>query len=171
MLQSYRAQWDDSALAKRWQALVPRERLAVSALLAFVLLVLLYVGLWQPTQQRVHTARNAFEAQRELNAYMHSQAPLLRNQASTPQTSIDPTRLQGLITSSAAAHGLSIERLDNDSAGAVQVNLQPAPFARLLQWIEHLQGQGVQISEAGLDRGADNAVAARLTLRAGDGEG
>jgi general secretion pathway protein M len=170
MLQTYRAQWDDSALAKRWRALVPREQFAVGALLLFVLLALLYVSLWQPAQQRVQAARTALQTQRELNAYMHAQAPLLRNQASTPQASIEPVRLQGLITSSAAAHGLSIERLDNDSAGAVQVNLQPAPFARLLQWISHVQEQGVQISEAGLDRGADNAVVARLTLRAGNGE-
>lgn len=170
MLQGYRAQLDDSALGKRWRALVPREQFAVAGLLLFVLLALLYISLWQPAQQRVQAAREALQTQRELNAYMHAQAPLLRNQASTPQASIDPARLQGLITSSAAAHGLNIERLDNDSAGSVQVNLQPAPFARLLQWISHVQEQGVQISEAGLDRGADNVVAARLTLRAGAAE-
>jgi len=161
----FTAQLDNSLLLQRWRALAPREQFSLGGLGAFLLLVLLYLTLWQPTQERLAAARNAFEKQRELNAYLHSQAPAARNLASTPQQAIDPERLQGMVTASAAIQGLTIERLDNSGDGAVQLNLQPAPFAQLLRWFTVLQEQGVQIAEAGLDRAEDNKVAARLSLR------
>ena len=39
--------------------------------------------------------------------------------------------------------------------------LQPAPFAKLLPWLEQLNGQGVRVAEAGLDRQVDGRVSAR----------
>ncbi|MFZ3153551.1 type II secretion system protein M [Pseudomonas sp.] len=158
-------QLDNSLLLQRWRALAPREQFSLGSLAAFLLLVLLYLTLWQPAQERLAAARSAFAAQRELNAYLHSQAPAARNLASTPQQAIDPERLQGMVTATAATQGLTIERLDNAGDGAVQLNLQPAPFAQLLRWFTVLQEQGVQIAEAGLDRAEDNKVAARLSLR------
>jgi general secretion pathway protein M len=161
----FTAQLDNSLLLQRWRALAPREQFSLGSLGVFLLLVLLYLTLWQPTQERLKAARSAFETQRELNAYLHSQAPAARNLASTPQQAIDPTRLQGMVTATAATQGLIIERLDNAGDGALQLNLQPAPFVQLLRWFSVLQEQGVQIAEAGLDRGGDNKVAARLSLR------
>lgn len=159
------AQLERSLLLQRWRALAPRERLALGSLGVFLLLVVLYVLLWQPAQQRLLSARSAFEAQRELNAYLHSQAPAARHLLSSPQQTIDPARLQGTVTATAATQGLTIERLDSGGDGTLQLNLQPAPFAQLLRWFTVLQEQGVQIAEAGLDRAEENKVAARLSLR------
>jgi general secretion pathway protein M len=149
---------------QRWRALLPRERLALGLLALFVLLTLVYLLLWQPARQGVTAARSAFTQERALYAYLQAQAPLARSLASQPQVSLDPARLQGLVTASAAEQGLLIERLDSDSGGSLQVSLQPAAFARLLRWFTRLEQQGVRIAEAGLDRTADNRVAARLTL-------
>jgi general secretion pathway protein M len=161
----FTAQLESSLLVQRWRALAPREQFSLGSLGAFLLLVLLYLTLWQPAQQRLIAARSAFETQRELNAYLLSQAPAARNLASTPQQSIDPARLQGTVTATAATQGLTIERLDNAGDGGLQLNLQPASFTQLLRWLTVLQEQGVQITEAGLDRAEDNKVAARLSLR------
>lgn len=161
----FTAQLDNSVMLQRWRALAPREQLSLASLAGFLLLVLLYLTLWQPAQQRLLAARAAFETQRELNAYLHSQAPLARSLVSAPQTNVDPARLQGLVTASATTQGLTIERLDSDGEGVLQVSVQAAPFAQLLRWFAALQEQGVQIAEAGLDRGGDNLVAARLSLR------
>ncbi|TIH09240.1 type II secretion system protein M [Pseudomonas leptonychotis] len=161
----FTAQLENSLLLQRWRTLAPREQLSLASLGGFLLLVLLYLALWQPAQQRLLAARAAFETQRELNAYLHSQAPLARNLASTPQSRVEPARLQGLVTASATTQGLTIERLDSDGEGVLQVSVQAAPFAQLLRWFAALQEQGVQIAEAGLDRSGDNQVAARLSLR------
>jgi general secretion pathway protein M len=159
------AQLEGSLLLQRWRALQSRERLALGLLALFVLLALLYLLLWQPAQQGVTVARGAFERERALHAYLQAQAPLARRLSRKPQVSLDPARLQGLVTASAAAQGLAIERLDSDSGGSLQVSVQPAPFAQLLRWIAELEQQGVQIGEAALDRREDARVAARLSLR------
>ncbi|MGP0172340.1 type II secretion system protein M [Pseudomonas sp. NCHU5208] len=165
--QTLNQQWQRSTLAQRLQTLPPRDRLALLLLGAFLLLVLLYLLLWQPAQRQARDARAAFEEQRALYAYLQSRAPELRGRDLQARASLDPTRLQGLVTASAAEQGLVIERLDAESQGAVQVGLQPVPFEQLLRWIETLEAQGVSVEEAGFDRAEDNLVVARLSLRAG----
>lgn len=165
--QTLQQQWQRSSLAQHWQTLTSRDRLALLVLGAFVLLVLGYLSLWQPAQRQAQAARVAFEEQRALYAYLQSRAPELRGRALQPRGNLDPARLQGLVTASAAEQGLVIERLDSESDGAVQVGLQPVPFEQLLRWIQALETQGVTVQEAGLDRAEDNRVTARLGLRAG----
>jgi len=152
-------------LRQYWQGLPPRDRLALGGLGAFLALVLLYLLLWQPAQRQLEQARQAFAEQRELHAYLQGRAPLARGLSASPQQRVEPERLQGLVTSSAQQQGLSIERLDGDGVGMLQVNLQAAPFAQLLRWFAVLQEQGVEIAEAGLERSDDNRVLARLSLR------
>mgnify|MGYP000448124291 CR=1 FL=1 len=161
----FSARLQGSVLGQRWQALAPRERLALVLLALFLLLVLLYLSLWRPVQQGLVTAREAYEQERALHAYMQAQAPLARSLASTPQSNLDPARLQGVVTASATEQGLTVERLDSAGDGSLEVSLQAAPFAQLLRWFVVLERQGVRIAEAGLDRSEDNLVAARLSLR------
>ena len=97
-------------LLQRWRALAPREQFSLGSLGVFLLLVLLYLTLWQPAQQRLVSARSAFETQRALYVYLQGQAPAARNLVSRPQQAIDPARLQGMVTATAATRGLTIER-------------------------------------------------------------
>nr|WP_257229406.1 type II secretion system protein M [Pseudomonas sp. BMW13] len=168
MSEKLQQHWQRSPLAQRWQVLPSRDRLALLALGLFLLLVLFYLALWQPAQRHAQAARAAFEEQRALYAYLQSRAPQLRGRDLQPRASLDPERLQGLVTATAAEQGVVIERLDAEGYGAVQVNLQPVAFAQLLRWIETLEGQGVRVEEAGLDRAEENRVTARLSLRAGE---
>lgn len=165
LTESLQLHWQRSPLAQRWQTLPARDRLALMALSFFLLLVLFYLALWQPAQRHAQAARAAFEEQRALYAYMQSRAPQVQGRDLQPRTSLDPVRLQGVVTASAAQQGLVIERLDTEGYGAVQVNLQPVAFAQLLRWIEALEAQGVRVEEAGLDRAEENRVTARLSLR------
>jgi general secretion pathway protein M len=166
--ESLQQHWQRSPLALRWQGLPARDRLALMALSVFLLLVLFYLALWQPAQRHAQDARAAFEEQRALYAYLQSRAPQMQGRDLQSRASLDPARLQGVVTASAAEQGLVIERLDTEGFGAVQVNLQPVAFAQLLRWIEALEEQGIRVEEAGLDRAEENRVTARLSLRAGD---
>lgn len=164
---TFALQMQQSVLLQRWRALAPREQLSLTLLGSFLLLVLLYLTLWQPAQRHLQQARESFVEQRELHAYLLGHAALARSLSAAPVRAVEPERLQGLVTSSAAVQGLSIERLDGDGGGMLQVNLQAAPFAQLLRWFTVLQEQGVEIAEAGLERTDDNQVLARLSLRVG----
>lgn len=106
MSKGFTAQLDNSQLLQRWRALAPREQFALASLGSFLLLVVLYLTLWLPAQERLQAARSAFESQRELNAYLISQAPAARNLAgSNQQPMLDPARLQGAVTATAATQG------------------------------------------------------------------
>jgi general secretion pathway protein M len=159
------AQLERSVLLQRWRGLAVRERLALSGLALFLLLLMLYLLLWQPAQQGVTAARSAVEQQRALHTYLQAQAPAARSLVSKPRANVDPARLQGVVTAGAAEQGLAVERLDSDSDGSLQVSLQPAPFGQLLRWFAVLEEQGVQIAEASLSRSEENRVTARLTLQ------
>ncbi|HCT5749986.1 type II secretion system protein GspM [Pseudomonas aeruginosa] len=97
--------------------------------------------------------------------YLQEHAPQVRALQGKPQISIDSAALQGLITGSAAGQSLSIERLDNQSDGGLQVSLQPTDFARLLRWLISLVEQGVRVEEARLKRAEKGLVSTRLLLR------
>lgn len=157
--------WQRSPLQRRWATLVPRERLALLVMLLFVLGALLYIAFWKPAQHRLQNARDALAQQLELSAYLQAKAPLARNLVAKPTQSLAPEQLQGLVTSSAAAAQLTIERIDNQGDGSLQINLQPVAFGQLLKWLSELEAQGVRIDEAGLDRNEDGRVTARLTMR------
>lgn len=156
----------DSPLWRRWQQLLPRERLAVALLALFLLAALLYLALWQPAARQLKDARGYYLQQRELNAYLLQNAPQARQLSGKPPVSLAAEQLQGLVTQSAQQHGLVVERFDSDAEGLL-VSLAQAPFASLLRWLSDLQAQGVGLAEVSLDRAGDGKVDARLTLKAG----
>ncbi|WP_271411727.1 type II secretion system protein M [Pseudomonas sp. Q1-7] len=161
-------QWQASSLGVRWRAMPARDRVALAGLGVFLGLVLLYLLLWLPAERRLASAREFFEDQRGLHAYLQLHAPQARAAQRQPLAQLDPERLQGLVTATAAEQGLAVERIDSDAPGAVQVNLQPAAFPSLLRWLGVLEGQGVRIEAAGLDRTDDGRVTARFALKVGN---
>lgn len=167
LLSQWQARWAQGALALRWQGLTQRDRLALVLLGGFFALVLLYLLLWQPVSQQQARAGAYLQQQKALQAYMLQQAPQLRERQARPRSSLDPSALQGLVTASAASQGLTIERLDSQGDGALQISLLPTEFARLLRWLVSLDEQGVSIDEAGLERAEKGKVSSRLVLRAG----
>lgn len=159
------AQLHASPLAQRWQLLAKHERMMLGLLAVFLLSTLLYLVVWRPVANQKGEAQLYLEQQRALHGYLQARAPEVMETHRRPVLSLDPARLQGLVTASAAEKGLAVERLDSEGSGGVQVSLQPAGFEPLLRWFDDLQAQGVRIEEAGLDRQEDGRIAARLTLR------
>lgn len=151
-----------SPLGQRWQQLPSRDRLALLGLGVFMLVVLIYLALWQPLQRDLQQSRAWYSQQRELHAYVLAHADQARQLAGQPQQ-IDAEALHGLVTRSAQERGLSIDRVDSDASG-VQVNLAPAPFNNLLAWLQQLQGEGVRFADVSLERGDNGRVLARLSL-------
>ena len=47
------ARLEQHPLLVRWRALPPRDRQALSAMLGFVVVVILYLGFWQPAAQQL----------------------------------------------------------------------------------------------------------------------
>lgn len=156
----------DSPLWLRWQRLQPRERLSLGLLLAFLLAVLGYLLLWQPSQQRLAEARSHFEEQRALYAYLQQNTELARQMSGTTRAVLAADQLQGLVTESAQQRGLRVESFDSSGDG-LQVTLPGASYAMLLRWFDELQAAGASLGEVSLSRVGDGLVDARLTVRPG----
>lgn len=158
-------QLHSSPLWQRWQQLPSSDRSALFGLASFVAALLVYLLIWQPVQHQLQASRNWYAQQSELHQYLLAHAAEAQQVAAVPQQQVDPEALQGLVTSSAQAAGVSIERVDSDASG-LQVNLAPSAFATLLPWLQQLQSNGVSFSEVSLERGENGLVLARLNLSA-----
>ena len=157
----------DSPLWQRWQRLAPRERTALGLLGAFLLVVLFWLWLWQPAQRQAAEAREYYQQQRALHAYLEQNTELARQLSRSNHVELAPHELQGLVTETAQQGNLLIESFDNGSDGSLQVSLPGASYALLLRWFDSLQGQGVSIAEVSLERAGEGLVNARVSLRAG----
>ncbi|EXF42864.1 general secretion pathway protein M [Pseudomonas sp. BAY1663] len=157
----------DSPLWQRWQRLAPRERLALSLLGVFLVAVSFSLGLWLPAQRQAAEARLYYQQQRELHAHLVQNTELARQMARSNRVELAPEQLQGVVTQSAQQGNLLIESFDNGSDGSLQVSLPGASYALLLRWFDELQGQGVSIAEASLERAGEGLVNARVSFRAG----
>lgn len=157
----------DSPLWRRWQRLPPRDRLALGLLGAFLVALLFYLWLWLPAQRHAAAAREHYQAQRELYAYLEQNSELARQMGRSDGVVLAPEELQGLVTQSAQQSNLRIESFDSSADGGLQVSLPGASFALLLRWLAELQALGVSVGEVSLERAGEGQVDARVGLRAG----
>ena len=164
--QQMRVRLAESPLWLRWQRLQPRERLSLSLLGGFLLVVLFYLLLWQPAQQRLRDAQAYFQQERALHLYLEQNTELARQMSRTSPVSLAPEQLQGLVTQSAQQSGLTIESFDNGSDGSLQVTLPGASYPGLLRWFEELQAAGASLAEVSISQVADGVVDARVSFRA-----
>lgn len=156
----------DSPLWLRWQRLQPRERLSLTLLGAFLLVVLLYMLLWQPAQQRARDAQAYFQQERELHAYLEQNTELARQMSRSNPVSLAPEQLQGFVTQTAQQNGLTIESFDFGNDGSLQVTLPGAPYGTLLRWFDELQAAGATLAEVSISQAGEGIVDARVSFRA-----
>lgn len=164
--QQMRVRMAESPLWLRWQRLQPRERLSLTLLGAFLLVVLLYVLLWQPAQQRARDAQAYFQQERELHAYLEQNTELARQMSRSNPVSLASEQLQGLVTQTAQQNGLTIESFDFGNDGSLQVTLPAAPYGTLLRWFDELQAAGATLAEVSISQAGEGIVDARVSFRA-----
>lgn len=154
-----------SPLRHRWQQLTTRDRQALGWLSAFLLAVLVYTQLWQPLQQGATDARQRYQQQQALLAYLQQHADSIQPAAKTSQQApLQPEQLQGVITRSARQHQLQIDRLDPDSDGSLSLQIPNVRTPVLFRWLQTLQQQGIQVAQASLQRLGPGEVSASLSL-------
>lgn len=158
------AQITQSPAWRRWQQLPARDRVALLGLGAFLLVILAYAFVWLPIGSKLKAANARYIQEREFYAYLQEQAPAVRQSTQAQPANLGAEQLQGLVTSSAQKHGLVLERLDNEGNGRLLIALSKTPFDALLRWLAELDGKGVGLAEASLERTEIGKVDARLTM-------
>ena len=145
---------------KRLDALSPRERVLLLAVLPLALVFGAWRFGWLPlTEARADLTKDiaTYRLIMETIAVAGERPVAIDRGAATP--------LARRVTESAAAAGLSLNRLEPDG-DALRVTIAEAPFAQVILWLDDLEiAQGVALAAIELDRRSQPGdVTARILL-------
>lgn len=137
-----------------WKTLAPRERWLLSALACFLIGVLFFQMLWQPSQQRLVKAEQQYQRQLALAQQLKDAQPGPTLQApSSPQAS--------KISQSAEAAGLNLQQIEVESD---QLRLTISGDAQvLLKWLAQLEREAGAFQMLTLEK-RDSHLEARLVF-------
>lgn len=157
----------------RWQEFAPRERYALAAGSVVLILFLLYSLVWSPMQSELSRLRATVPRMRAQLAVMESQArEVAQLRARAPAAAARSADILSTLEQSAVSHGLrqSITRIEPEGNDGAHVSFDTVGFNSLLTWLNDLQGQGIRVDNAAIQRGtAPGMVSARLLLRTAGG--
>ena len=152
--------------AGRWFfGLQPNERTMVTALVAFLMVVVMYTSVWRPLHEWSSRADASYQRQLAVLDWMR----LHENEAKAAGQRADATRESGslptVVANSAAHAGLQLLRYQPE-AGGISVVLQNQSFDALIAWIADLeQTDHVSVKQISVDaQTAPGMVNARITL-------
>ncbi|MGE8097392.1 type II secretion system protein GspM [Pseudomonas fluorescens] len=131
------------SVAQTWNRLAPRDRQALSVLAVALVAVLAFVGLWQPSQQRLAVAERLYQ-QRLVQAgeVARAQAPSARAAGAAP--------LSTQLSERAIADGLDLQQLEVQG-DLLRLTLRGDARA-LLAWLHRTELEGATLQSLTLDK-------------------
>ncbi len=159
-----------------WLSRQPRERWVLGGSGVVLLMVLLYLLVWEPWHHNMQRLRSDVAALGADLVWMQQAAVQLRQVQGTGRTTATSTPRSGMALATqteqaARAAGLdtALRRIEPQSDGRLRLWLEQVGFATLLPWLIDLRyEQGVYIDDIQLERSNSlqgDVVNARLTLR------
>ncbi|MDR6608075.1 type II secretion system protein GspM [Pseudomonas synxantha] len=139
-----------------WRRISVREQRLLQVLGAFLLAVVAFSLIWQPTRQRLEDVERQYQLQAGLAAQLQRAQPRRHVTVDTDQ----PLSLR--ISESAATAGLEIRQMETDS-DLMRLTLN-GDSQTLLQWLDGMERSGVALQSLTLEK-RDDALEARLVLR------
>lgn len=139
---------------KDWFAgLEPRERQLIIGGGAILLVMLLYLLVWEPIAKKNESLKVSYQNSQELIAWMEDAAEEARSlqakiKASGPTGSSSKQSLLGVIdrTAKRSKLGPSVKRVQPDGKTGARVWLEKAIFNDVIKWLEQLQRkEGVRL--------------------------
>ena len=130
-----------SGLGRWFLGREPNERVIIAALAGLVGITVLWLAIWKPVSDwrevEDNRYRNAQSTWDWMQANENSARAVAQNQAARgSRRSLLPT-----ITGAAQTHGLTLNRVQPETNGAVSVMLQAQAFNAVLTWLHELQSK------------------------------
>lgn len=139
-----------------WQRISVREQRLLQALGAFLLIVVAFSLIWQPTRQRLETVERQHRHQLALVAQLQHAQP----RSNAPADSGQPLSLR--ISDNATAAGLDIHQMETD-VDTVRLTLSGNANA-VMQWLDGVEREGVAMQSLTLEK-RDALLEARVVFR------
>lgn len=143
-------------MKQAWRRISVREQRLLQVSGAFLLAVVAFSLIWQPTRQRLETVERQYQQQAVLAAQLQRALP----RSHVPVDSEKPLSLR--ISESATAAGLEIRQMENENdllRVTLNGNAQP-----LMQWLDGIERDGVALQTLTLEK-RDDALEARVVLK------
>lgn len=143
-------------MKQTWQRLSIRERRLLRVLSIFLLGVVAFSLIWQPTRQRLETVERQYQQQLALAAQLQQARP----RSNIPALANQPLSLRA--SESATAAGLELHQMDSEN-DLLRLTLSGDAKA-LLQWLDRTERDGVALQSLTLEK-RDAVLEARVVLK------
>lgn len=153
----------------RWQALSLRDRRALAALAAALVVVLFWLAVVAPTLRFAERSRAELATAREDLGWMQANANKVRRAMAQGAGHLEPGQsLLSAVNSSAQQAGLNLQRFEPDGERRVRVTLENAVFTDVMRWIVEVERRyGLQVEHFNAEVQAQPGIVnIRLTLGA-----
>lgn len=152
-------------LKRRFLELERRDRISLTGLGAFLSVLVLYYGIWNPANEFVESRRAERDRQLALIQYMRSSEQEARAASIAVSKSPSGQSLLTQVSRSAQQYNINPNRLQPEGDG-VSVWFDAVAFNDLIRWLEAQSKQGVVIRQVAIDReDSPGIVNARIVLR------
>jgi general secretion pathway protein M len=152
----------------RWLAeREPGEQRVVLALVVAVSLTVLWLGIWKPISDWRTLEHNRYQNAQSLLDWVQVNEARGREVARGGEQGDGNKSLLPLVTRSADAQGIRINRLQPESNSVVSVVIQAQPFNEVLSWLQQLQvNNGISVQRVSIDsEGTSGLINAQIRLR------
>lgn len=134
-----------AALTNYLDKLNPRDRLAVIVLAVFVVVSLAGLAALK-LHRAADKAEQLAQQEKELLVWLQASAPVLSTGAANSQSVLDA------VSATAGGMGINMQRFEPDG-DSVRVWLESAEFAKVANWLNALNQQGVRAQEVHFEQG------------------
>jgi type II secretory pathway component PulM len=131
-------------IEQRWQAMPERDRKVYCLLAIFLVLVLLYAFVWQPSVQARANLRHELLEKKSQLAQMQLQAKQIQTLKSAVRLSqSSPSGLKTALEASAKLHHMDaqISKIDALADGGLHLSLRSVSFDQWVSWAYALQSE------------------------------
>jgi general secretion pathway protein M len=134
-----------------------------------VILVLLYVALWQPAAAYMKRAEVKLQQAQDLLTLIHTNQAVLAASAAPAEGSkpiLDSQQLVSSVTNLARQNQLTLKRFEPSGDNKLKVWVDDVPFNNMITWLSQLQEKlGIRVELVTIDKSdQEGRVSARLTL-------
>ena len=127
-----------------WSERSPREQWMLGVMLALLVVVILWLGIMRPLTAAQRSARDALMEATDQNAVIRTKVKLLktlpRNVTGGPSAPVEQ-----LVGQSAGEAGLTLERVQAQGPGRVEIAMASVRPVALFSWLAALEAQGVRV--------------------------
>jgi general secretion pathway protein M len=157
-----------ASAAGRWYAeREPSEQRVVVVVMAAVAVTVLWLGVWKPISDWRTLEHNRYQNAQSLLDWVQANEGRAREVARGGGKDGGNRSLLPLVTRSADAQGIRINRLQPESNAVVSVVIQAQPFNEVLSWLHQLQANnGISVQRVSIDaEGTSGLINAQIRLR------